>query len=212
MPKHDPSERTKSEILQTALRLFKEKGWENVNIEDVVREVGVTRGAFYHYFKSRETLVAEVVELMFLENNAFTHASEQMGLDALGKMRFAFKHSIGFNTENVGMVNALQKAMEHPVVFKSEFFSQIHTVAPYLEKLLKEGNEDGSLNVKFPKQAAQAICLLSGMWLSHDVKDVSRDEFIERLSFMEHTLNLLGIPLKISELDELLTKLYDTVA
>ena len=210
MPKHDPSERTKNEILKTALRLFREKGWENVNIEDVVKQVGVTRGAFYHYFKSREALVADVIDLMFANNNAFTHASEQTDLNAMGKILFAFRHNLGFNTENIGMVNALQKAMENPVVFKSEFFSQIHTVAPHLENLLKEGSKDGSLDVKFPKQTAQAICLLSGIWLSHDVHEVSREEFSERLSFMEHTLNLLGIPLKIAELDELLAKLYDS--
>ena len=80
MPKHDPSEKTKAEILQTAVRLFTEKGWENVNVEDVVKEVGVTRGAFYHYFKSREDLIMAVVNQMFYENNPFTAASKKKGL------------------------------------------------------------------------------------------------------------------------------------
>ena len=43
MPRHDPDQKTKQHILETAERLFTEKGLENVNVEDVVKEVGVTR-------------------------------------------------------------------------------------------------------------------------------------------------------------------------
>jgi len=70
MPRHDPDKKTKQYILETAMRLFSEKGLENVNIEDVVKEVGVTRGAFYHYFKSREELL-EVLCINLL--NVITH-------------------------------------------------------------------------------------------------------------------------------------------
>ena len=59
MPRSD--KKTKQEILETATRLFAEKGLENVNVEDVVKELGVTRGAFYHYFKSREELISGVM-------------------------------------------------------------------------------------------------------------------------------------------------------
>ena len=65
MPRYDPDQKTKQQILETAMRMFSEKGLENVKIEDVVTEVGVTRGAFYHYFKSREELIAGVMYKSF---------------------------------------------------------------------------------------------------------------------------------------------------
>ena len=46
MPRHDPDQKTKQDILETAMHLFTEKGIENVNIEDVVKEVGVTLELF----------------------------------------------------------------------------------------------------------------------------------------------------------------------
>ena len=89
MPRSD--KKTKQEILETATRLFAEKGLENVNVEDVVKELGVTRGAFYHYFKSREELISGVMYKSFNDNNPFVLANRQKELNALEKLRFVFK-------------------------------------------------------------------------------------------------------------------------
>ena len=94
MPRHDPDQKTKQNILETAMRLFAEKGLENVNVEDVVKEVGVTRGAFYHYFKSREELIGSVMYKSFEDNNPYLLADKQEGLSALEKLRFVAKFSL----------------------------------------------------------------------------------------------------------------------
>lgn len=47
-------------IRSTAAHLFKERGYARVTIDDIVREVGVTKGAFYHYFDSKGTLLYEL--------------------------------------------------------------------------------------------------------------------------------------------------------
>ena len=86
MPRHDPDQKTKQEILKTASRLFLERGFENVSIEDVVTEVNLTRGAFYHYFKSREDLFINVKTLDFNENNPFALVKEKKELNALEKL------------------------------------------------------------------------------------------------------------------------------
>jgi len=194
MPRHDPSEKTKSEILSTAVRLFRERGWENVNIEDVVKEVGVTRGAFYHYFKSREELILAATDQIFFENNPFTIVAKETGLNAFEKLRLIFQLNLETNLSNLGMVREVQKALDNPVLFKSEAFSQVNTVAPYIEKLLIEGNADGSLSVRYPKQAAQTLALLSGIWLNPVLFRVPFREFADKLSFFAQLMEGLGLP------------------
>ena len=211
MPRHDPSEKTKSEILSTAVALFKEKGWNNVNIEDVVKKVGVTRGAFYHYFKSREELIIAAVDKIFFDNNPFTIVAKETGLNALEKLRLVHKLSIAENMDNAEMINEVYKAVENPIIFKSEFISQFNTVAPFIEKLLIEGNEDGSLSVQYPKQAAQVIALLPNIWLSHNALQVPHQEIVDRFSFFSQMLVNLGIPIFDDELKELSMKYYETV-
>jgi len=210
MPRHDPSEKTKLEILRTAVRLFREQGWKSVTIEDVVKEVGVTRGAFYHYFKSREELVMAVTDQMFLDDNPFALAAKERGLNAHEKLRFVMKLNMNANMANIEMVNEVQRALDNPAVFKGEFFSQVNTVAPYLEKLLVEGNADGSLSVRYPKQAAQVLALLPGMWLNPAVLRVSYEELVEKLSFLEHLMESLGVPPFIdNEIKEQALKHYE---
>lgn len=51
----DPEER-KAELLDTAMRLFAEKGYDNVSVRSVAREAGVASGLAYHYFNSKQRL------------------------------------------------------------------------------------------------------------------------------------------------------------
>lgn len=47
----------RNQLVDTALRLFAEKGFENTTIKDVAGAVGVTQGLIYHYFESKEELL-----------------------------------------------------------------------------------------------------------------------------------------------------------
>ena len=57
----DPAER-KQEIIETAMRLFCEKGYEKTSISDIAREMNVAQGLCYRYFPSKEALFDTAVE------------------------------------------------------------------------------------------------------------------------------------------------------
>lgn len=48
---------TKQEMMDGAIRLFREKSYEAVSIGDICKLFGVTRGSFYHHFSSKEELL-----------------------------------------------------------------------------------------------------------------------------------------------------------
>lgn len=48
-------------ILDAAARLFRERGFDGVTVAEVMKDAGLTHGAFYGYFPSKEALVAEAV-------------------------------------------------------------------------------------------------------------------------------------------------------
>lgn len=203
MPRHDPDQKTKQHILETAMRLFSEKGLVNVNVEDVVKEVGVTRGAFYHYFKSREELIAGVMYKSFECNNTYLLADKQEGLNALEKLRFVIKLNLRPRLDiSDGMRKQMRKLSNNPVVFKNEIIFQVNVMADYIEKLLIEGNKDGSMNVAFPKQAAQ-IALLIVSWISPYTFEVPYKEFVDKILFFEQLTIMLGVPLMDEEIKEI---------
>jgi AcrR family transcriptional regulator len=47
-------------LVEVALRLFAENGFEGTSVQDVVSAAGVTKGAMYHYFGSKDDLLAEI--------------------------------------------------------------------------------------------------------------------------------------------------------
>ena len=52
---------TKKNILEMAFRLFLKDGFRAVSLNEVIREANVTKGCFYHYFKSKEDLIHNVI-------------------------------------------------------------------------------------------------------------------------------------------------------
>ena len=52
----------KQEILDTALRIFVEKGYEKTSITDIAREIGVAQGLCYRYFPSKEALFDSAID------------------------------------------------------------------------------------------------------------------------------------------------------
>lgn len=51
---------TKNRIFETAMELFAKKGYKDIKIEDICRLAGVSVGAFYHYFPSKNDLLLEM--------------------------------------------------------------------------------------------------------------------------------------------------------
>lgn len=58
---------TKKKLVNTALELLKEKGFEAINVEEITKKAGVAKGTFYTYFKRKEDIVLEISRAPFLE-------------------------------------------------------------------------------------------------------------------------------------------------
>ncbi|TIU12412.1 MAG: helix-turn-helix transcriptional regulator, partial [Mesorhizobium sp.] len=52
-----PPEIRSAELLDCAQRLFFAHGYDNTTVNDIIREAGLSKGAFYHYFASKEALL-----------------------------------------------------------------------------------------------------------------------------------------------------------
>src|ERR1700754_2512715 len=52
----------RAEILDRATALFIERGYDNVSLNDLIADAGVSKGAFYHWFPSKEALITTLSE------------------------------------------------------------------------------------------------------------------------------------------------------
>lgn len=92
MARNKYPEITVEKILEVSQRLFVEKGYDNTTIQDIVNELGgLTKGAIYHHFKSKEEIMDALSEKMFFDNNPFILVKQRTDLNGLQKMREAIK-------------------------------------------------------------------------------------------------------------------------
>src|SRR5262245_15477429 len=57
----ETSARHRDELVRAASRLFRERGFDKVGVADITAAAGLTHGAFYTHFKSKEALCAEAI-------------------------------------------------------------------------------------------------------------------------------------------------------
>jgi len=71
---------SREHILRTSLQLFLQSGFKEVTMKDIVEKTGLSKGAFYHYFSSKEQVFEEVIShfyanLLSEDYNAFSSES-----------------------------------------------------------------------------------------------------------------------------------------
>ena len=77
----------RTEIIQTASSLFQKLGYQNTSVNLIIETLGISKGAFYHYFKSKEQLVDALVEMFVEEVIAVVQPIvERHDIDAVTKL------------------------------------------------------------------------------------------------------------------------------
>ena len=128
----DPEVR-KQEIIDTAMKIFAEKGFEAVTMKDIAQEVGVATGLCYHYFQNKQSLYeAECIHQLW----QVWHRAETDGT-------YAYAHF--FHKEGNEFFHAqLDAAMAQKVI-------------PYLEDYLRALQDRDALHSPDPASAAKFI-------------------------------------------------------
>jgi AcrR family transcriptional regulator len=78
---------TRSRLVATAARLFADKGYEATSIEDLLRELGMSRGALYHHFDSKEAVFEAVLHQVEAEVAEATVAASRGARDPAAALR-----------------------------------------------------------------------------------------------------------------------------
>lgn len=213
MARNKYPEITRTRILEAATKLFLEKGWMETTVQDIIDELGdMTRGAFYHHFRSKDDIINAVVDEVTATNFiALAREAAKLKCTALEKLRYLT--TAGFSVNE----NTLEPIKNTPSVFQSPIFigkvaqDAMNFVAPYIREFLEEGNRDGSLCIKYPKQAAESFILLSQLWANPIIFPVSKDEYLGRIEHMKMLLDGIGIPLIDNEFIEKIENLPSIV-
>jgi AcrR family transcriptional regulator len=107
VPQRAASEETRRQILATALALFRERGFEETTIRDIASQAGLSLGAAYYYFKSKEAIVGAYYDYVHHEHLTRSRAAFARGGDLRERLRAALHTKIDIMQDDQRLLRAL---------------------------------------------------------------------------------------------------------
>ena len=202
-------EETVERILDTAQRLFLEKGYEQTTIQDITDNLGgLTKGAIYHHFKSKEEIIDAVSDRMFFSNNPFEAVRERKDLNGLQKLREAIRLNQS-DQERTNLTIQSIPVCKNPRLLMEMINSNRKILTPYYQELLEEGNRDGSIHTKYAKEIAELMPLLTSLWMLPSVFPGSKEDMKHKFLFIGEMLDKMGVPLFDQEILQIVDEFFD---
>lgn len=157
----------KNEILDVAERLFSIKGYDKCTVNDILNAVGIAKGTFYYYFKSKEevldSIIERLTELIVEKAKVVASSSELSPVMKILNIIISMRVESEVGNELMEKIHKPENALMH-----QKSLNQIVTsVTPILSEVVNEGINQGIFKSDFPKQYMK-IFLTSSITLLDD--------------------------------------------
>lgn len=152
----------RNEILDTAMKLVYTKGYEQMTIQDILDDLHISKGAFYHYFDSKAEVLEAMVERMIAEQviPLLSPIIDDPNLTAIEKFHHFYEAASRWKiSQKTFMLELLQVWMgdENAIVRQKLMASSIRSVAPLLTKIIYQGIGEGVFSSPYPDQMSNVI-------------------------------------------------------
>lgn len=195
MARNKYPEETVNLILDTATRLFVQKGYERTSIQDIINNLGgLSKGAIYHHFKSKEEILIAVTNKMTEVSNKMLfkirNAPNMTGKEKLKKL---LEDSLNRPVHDE-IFSAAPNIKSSPALVSSILMESVETVAPeYVLPIIKQGIEDGSIQTEYPEELAELIMLVGNVWLDPMVFDDDPEKIYRKCVMYDKMLRGFGL-------------------
>ena len=130
---------TKEHILKTTLVLFLQKSYKDVTMSEIVKMTGLSKGAFYHYFTSKEALFKEIVTIFMAMGGAAYSAFDNTSLKTFYNQ---YIESITTSIENLNNLVANSERKSANFNFFFILFEAVSRFPEFLEMELEMHKKD----------------------------------------------------------------------
>jgi AcrR family transcriptional regulator len=178
--------RTRALLIETAGQLFASRGYDGTSVDAIIRQAGVSKGAFYHHFSSKEQVLDAVTD--FIVEDALQQIGEAVSDKAVGatvRLNRFLNASKVWRLAHFGLWRevsvVLLRDVNAPMLRKIQG-QTISRSAPMLAEIIQQGVEEGVFDPPNPLETARLILLL-GMTsqdaqLRHQLEEMSEAAFV----------------------------------
>jgi len=195
----------KNELLDTAQEIFLTKGYKQTSVESIIKKVGVAKGTFYYYFKSKEDLLDKLVKRMADKIQIeIKKIVEKKDLDAIRKLEKAYSVAGNIKLENIHLIKLMLKILyekDNLILRYKVYKSNIELIVPEFAKIIEQGVKEKSFNTPYPYEVAKLFFELgsilgdatSKLFLELDEKPENIDKIVKEIEVYEDAMErILG--------------------
>jgi AcrR family transcriptional regulator len=199
----------RNEILNAALQLVYSKGYDKMTVQDILDQLNMSKGAFYHYFDSKVAVLEAVVERMATEQvkPMFLAIVQDPQLPALEKLHQYFYMSTSWKTSNRALLTELMQIWysdENALARQKMLNMTVQHLGPIFTEIIKQGVREGVFSTPYPEVASEVtinlihdLAYASGqMLMSPEVKQSDNLRQVETLyaAYSDALERVLGAP------------------
>src|SRR5512147_1605125 len=152
------SEETRSRILESALKLFSNHGYNKASVDDICTEAGISKGAFYHHFESKQALFLALLDSWLQTiDNAIEASKDKTVPETFMQMTEAFPYIFESAGDHLPMfLEFWMQASRDDEIWQASIapYRRYHK---YFTSLIKKGVEEGSFVEVNPEIASRLI-------------------------------------------------------
>lgn len=185
----------RNEILDTAQRLFHSKGYEKCTVNDILKEIAIAKGTFYHYFKSKEEVLDAVISRYI--DIVINKVDEILKIDNISPGEKLLRTFMSMRINNqVGsdMLGEMHKT-ENALLHQKSLNQMVTAMAPALAKIIEEGIEKKAWSCRYPLHFMQIFLAASLTLTDEGIFELNADS--QRMVIAALILMLekmLGVP------------------
>ncbi len=160
MPSSSRSPNRREQILHAALQLFGTQGYEETSLQDIIDKAGVSKGGFYHHFRSKADLVEHMAEsVMEMALATVEEVVDRPDLTAIEKLnehtRLVNSRKTESPTEIMVILFELYGERKN-LLLEDRLFSLGHArLEPLLHKIIEQGVREKVFHVTYPQETAE---------------------------------------------------------
>lgn len=197
----------KEAFVDAALRLMQTRGYESVSIQDVLDAVGASRGAFYHYFDSKQELLEAAVDR--IADQALTELTPVVDdpvLPAIPKLERFFSGIGRWKTQRKALMLELIKVWvsDHNAVVREKVRrTLVARVTPVLAKIVAQGVAEEVFTVGSVAETAKMLMMfmtafqdeITELFLARQAREISYEAVVRSLDgYSAGFERILGAP------------------
>ncbi len=211
MARNKHPEETASLILDVAFRLFIEKGYERTSIQDIIDNLGgLSKGAIYHHFRSKEDILVAVTDRMTEESNKMlAEIRDRTDITGKEKLKVIFKESVLRPVQD-DIFTAAPDLSNNPSLFVSIFRETVNLAAPYyIQPIIEQGISDGSIQTDYPAELAELIIIVANIWINPMIFNNTADQSYRKFMVFRQMMEGFGLDIVDDEMLHRLQELAD---